>query len=485
LRENASYGTVQAVRQLILDDDRIFPAEPAARAVARQIFAETRDLPLISMHGHVDAAVLANDEPFADPARLLVIPDHYITRMLVSQGASLESLGIARRDGAPVETDPRQIWRRFCSGWRYFRGTPSRLWLTQQLHDIFAVTVEPSLESADALYDQIDAKLREPAFRPRALYDRFGLEILATTDSPLSELAAHRAIVRSGWGGVVVPTFRPDALVHISRAGWKDAVARLGSIAGVDTGDYGGFLDALRQRRAYFIEQGARATDHGHLSADSTPLDPADAERIYRSALSGSVSPVDAAAFAANMLFEMARMSADDGLVMQLHPGALQGHDHQIAATFGPDVGFDIPVSVEFARGLRPLLQAFGRDPHFHLVVYTIDESTYSRELAPLAGVYPSMRLGVPWWFLDAPQAMLRFRAAVTETAGFYNTAGFVDDTRAFTSIPSRHDVARRVDASYLAQQVVGGVLGLDEAIETAIDLTVTIPREAYPPLKS
>jgi len=472
------------VRELILDDDRIFPTEPAARAIARRIFTEIRDLPLISMHGHVEAAVLANDQPFTDPARLFVVPDHYVTRMLVSQGASLESLGVARRDGAPVETDPRAIWRMFCAGWRYFRGTPSRLWLTQQLYEIFGVTVEPSLETADQLYEQIDAKLHEPAFRPRALYQRFGLEILATTDSPLSDLAAHQVIADSEWDGLVVPTFRPDALVHINRAGWKDAVARLEAVSGVETGDYNGFLAALRQRRAFFIEHGARATDHGHATADTTPLEPADAERIYRSALNGSVSAVDAAAFAGNMLFEMAQMSADDGLVMQIHPGVVQGHDPQVAATFGPDVGFDIPLPVDFVRGLRPLLQAFGRDPHFRCVVFTIDETTYSRELAPLAGVYPAMRLGVPWWFLDAPQAMLRFREAVTETAGFYNTAGFVDDTRAFTSIPARHDVARRVDATYLAQQVAGGVLGLDEAIETAIDLTVTIPREAYPPLK-
>ncbi|HET9187130.1 MAG TPA: glucuronate isomerase [Acidothermaceae bacterium] len=472
------------MRELILDDDRIFPTEPAARAIARRIFTEIRDLPLISMHGHVEAAVLANDQPFTDPARLFVVPDHYVTRMLVSQGASLESLGVARRDGAPVETDPRAIWRMFCAGWRYFRGTPSRLWLTQQLHEIFGVTVEPSLETADQLYEQIDAKLHEPAFRPRALYQRFGLEILATTDSPLSDLAAHQVIADSEWDGLVVPTFRPDALVHINRAGWKDAVARLEAVSGVETGDYNGFLAALRQRRAFFIEHGARATDHGHATADTTPLEPADAERIYRSALNGSVSAVDAAAFAGNMLFEMAQMSADDGLVMQIHPGVVQGHDPQVAATFGPDVGFDIPLPVDFVRGLRPLLQAFGRDPHFRCVVFTIDETTYSRELAPLAGVYPAMRLGVPWWFLDAPQAMLRFREAVTETAGFYNTAGFVDDTRAFTSIPARHDVARRVDATYLAQQVAGGVLGLDEAIETAIDLTVTIPREAYPPLK-
>ena len=325
----------------------------------------------------------------------------------------------------------------------------------------------------------------DPEFFRAEQADDLLREILATTDSPLSDLAAHKAIADSDWAGVVVPTFRPDSLVHINRTGWRDAVARLAAISGIDTDGYNGFLSALRQRRPFFIEHGARATDHGHATADTTPLDRADAERIYRSALSGLVSVVDAAAFASNMLFEMARMSADDGLVMQIHPGVLRGHDPQVDATFGPDVGFDIPLPVDFVRGLRPLLQAFGRDPHFHCVVFTIDETAYSRELAPLAGVYPAMRLGVPWWFLDAPHAMLRFREAITETAGFYNTAGFVDDTRAFTSIPARHDVARRVDAAYLAQQVAGGVLGLDEAIETAIDLTVTIPREAYPPLKS
>ncbi|HEX7104323.1 MAG TPA: glucuronate isomerase, partial [Acidothermaceae bacterium] len=398
------------MRQLILDDDRIFPAEPKTRAIARQIFTEIERRPLISMHGHVDATVLAKDEPFANPAQLLVVPDHYVMRMLVSHGVSLDSLGIPRRDGAPVETDPRKVWRTFCAGWRYFRGTPSRLWLTQQLRDIFNVTTEPSQANADELYDHIDALLREPSFRPRALFDRFGLEILATTDSPLSDLAAHRAIADSDWNGVVVPTFRPDALVHVNRNGWKDAVARLAAVTDVDTGDYNGFLAALRRRRAYFVEHGARATDHGHATADTTPLDPSDADRIYRLALNGAASVADAAAFAANMLFQMARMSVDDGLVMQIHPGVLRDHDSQISATFGPDVGFDIPLPVDFARGLRPLLQAFGRDPRFHCVVFTIDETTYSRELAPLAGVYPALRLGVPWWFLDAPHAMLRFR---------------------------------------------------------------------------
>jgi glucuronate isomerase len=469
-------------RPLELDDDRILPTEPTVRAIAREIFAAVRDLPLISMHGHVEASVLAHDEPFPDPAQLLVVPDHYVTRMLVSQGTRLEELGVPRRDGGPVERDGRTIWRRFCSGWHLFRGTPSRFWLEQELHDVFEVRVQPSAETADAIYDQILDRIGRPEFRPRALFDSFGLEILATTDAPASALDDHAAIAASGWGGVVVPTFRPDALVHLARPTWKQDVEELGAVAGRDVSGYAGFLDALQQRREHFVRLGARATDHGHVTADTTPLERVDAERIYAAALAGAVTPAEAEAFAAHMLFEMARMSRDDGLVMQIHPGVLRNHDPAVHERFGPDKGFDIPLPVDFVRGLRPMLSAFGIDPGFRCVVFTVDETTYSRELAPLAGAYPAMRLGVPWWFLDSPLAMRRFREAVTETAGFYNTAGFVDDTRAFASIPARHDVARRVDSGFLAQLVAEGQLRIDEAIETAVDLTVTIPREAYAP---
>jgi glucuronate isomerase len=470
------------VRPLELDDDRILPTEPAVRTIAREIFAAIRDLPLISMHGHVEASVLARDEPFGDPAQLLVVPDHYVTRMLVSQGARLEDLGVPRRDGGPVEQDGRAIWRRFCAGWHLFRGTPSRFWLEQELHDVFGVRVQPSAETADAIYDQILDRIGRPEFRPRALFDSFRLEILATTDGPSDSLEHHAAIAASDWDGTVVPTFRPDALVHLARPTWKRDVEDLGEAAGIDISTYGGYIAALEQRREHFRRHGARATDHGHVTPDTTPLDRADAERIYAAALAGSVAPADADVFAAHMLFEMARMSRDDGLVMQLHPGVLRNHDPAVHERFGADAGFDIPLPVDFVRGLQPMLTAFGTDPGFRCVVFTIDESSYSRELAPLAGVYPALRLGVPWWFLDTPLAMRRFRELVTETAGFYNTAGFVDDTRAFCSIPARHDLARRVDSGFLAQLVAAGQLPLDEAIETAVDLTTTIPRTAYAP---
>ena len=468
------------MKPLVLDDDRLLPADPGTRAVARELYGAVRDLPLVSMHGHVEAGLLAADEPFPDPASLLVVPDHYVTRMLVSQGVPLEALGVPRLDGGPVETDLRAVWRRFCAGWHLFRGTPSRLWLEHELHDVFGVRVQPSAETADALYDQISDCLTRPEFRPRALFDAFRLEILATTDPPTSRLAQHAAIAASGWPGVVVPTFRPDALVHLDRPGWLSDVELLAEVSGVPTGSYAGFLAALQQRREAFARAGARATDHGHATADTMPLDRADAERIYADGLRGAVDPAAARAFAAAMLLEMGRMSADDGLVMQIHPGVLRDHDPAVRARFGADRGFDIPVPVDFARGLRPLLAAFGHARRFRCIAFTIDETTYSRELAPLAGAYPALRVGVPWWFLDSPLAMRRFREAVTETAGFSNTSGFVDDTRAFASIPARHDVARRVDCGFLAGLVTTGVLPLDEAHETAVDLAVGIARTAY-----
>ncbi|MCO1658613.1 glucuronate isomerase [Pseudonocardia humida] len=468
------------MRPLLLDEDRALPADPATRVIARRIHREVRELPLVCMHGHVDAAVLAADRPFADPASLLVVPDHYLLRMLVSQGAELAELGVRPVDGESAQTDPREIWRRFCAGWHLFRGTPTRFWLEHELADVFGVTVQPGPDTADALYDQIAEQLGKPDFLPRALFTRFGIEVLATTDSPLSALPDHALLREQGWGEKVVPTFRPDALLHVRRPGWRADVDALAELSGVDCGSYDGFLQALRERRRAFAAAGALATDHGHLATAITALPPADAARVYADALAGRADDRDAGAFAGHMLFEMARMSREDGLVMQLHPGVLRDHDTDVHARFGPDMGFDIPVAAEFTRGLRPLLEAFGRDPGFRLVVFTVDETTYSRELAPLAGAYPAMRLGAPWWFLDSPHGMRRFREAVTETAGFYNTTGFVDDTRAFVSIPARHDLARRIDAGYLAALVAEHRLGMEEALETAVDLAYNLPRAAY-----
>ncbi|HSZ43444.1 MAG TPA: glucuronate isomerase [Trebonia sp.] len=470
-----------------MDSDRLFPADPATRAIARELYAEVRDLPLISPHGHVDPAMLANDEPLPDPAALFVAPDHYLTRMLYSQGVPPRQLGVPDRDGH-VSVSPREAWRTFCEHWYLFRGTPSRLWLEQSLIDIFGVTTPLGPATADAVYDELSERLADPAFRPRALLRRFGIEVLATTDTATDSLEHHARLAADGWGGDaehrIIPTFRPDAVTDPARPDWLSSIAFLGDITGSDTGGYAGYLDALARRRLDFKRAGATATDHGTPTAQTADLGPDEAARLYerllRDTAKDGADPVDAELFRAQLLTEMARMSVDDGLVMQLHPGALRNHDRTLYAGYGPDTGGDIPTATDYVHGLRPLLDKFGDDPRLRLVLFTLDETTFSRELAPLAGVYPAVYLGAPWWFLDSPEGMRRYREAVTETAGFYNTVGFTDDTRAFPSIPVRHDVARRIDCGFLARLVAEHRLPASEAVATAKDLAYRLPKRVY-----
>ncbi|WP_045747020.1 glucuronate isomerase [Actinoplanes rectilineatus] len=464
-------------------DDHLFPAESTQRQIARELYGLVRDLPLISPHGHVDPALLADDVAFGDPARLFVVPDHYVTRMLGSQGIPPSRLGVPSIDGTPVETDGRAIWRLLAANWRLFRGTPSRLWTEKVFADVFGITTTLTADTADEIYDALAARLAEPEFRPRALFTRFNIEVLATTESPLDELAAHAKLAADGWGGPggrVITTFRPDNLVDPEWPGWAERVAALGELTGQDVGTYPGFLNALRARRDLFIAAGATSTDHGHLTAATAELDEGEIAVLYRTALGGSSDVKDAEAFRAHMLIEFARMSIDDGLVMQLHPGAWRNHNTALHLRHGRDVGGDIPSATDYVRGLKPLLDRYGNDPRLRLVLYTLDETAFTRELAPLAGGYAALYLGAPWWFLDSPEGLRRFRETVTESAGFYNTVGFTDDTRAFCSIPARHDVARRVDAGYLARLVTEGRLPLDEAAETIADLAYHLPKRIF-----
>lgn len=462
-----------------LHPDRLFPPHPEERAVARRLYEAVRSLPVLSPHGHVDPKLLLDDEPFSDPAALFVSPDHYVTRLLHADGVSLDELGVGQ--GPLSEAAARRTWRLFCERWPIFRGTPVRFWLEAELTKIFGVTRPLSAETADAIFDQIAARLTEDAYRPRALYERFRVSVLATTADPCDDLAVHRALASDPtWSGRVIPSFRPDRYLEPGRPEWREAVRRLGDASGVDTGEYSGYLAALEGRRRYFIDHGATSADHAHLDVGCSPLEPAEARRIYGAALAGEATAAEADAFRRHMLLEMARMSCDDGLVMTLHCGVRRDHHTPTAARFGPDVGADIPVRLELTEALRPLLDRFGTHRGFHLVVFTVDETVWARELAPLAGFYPSVYIGVPWWFLDAPDSLRRFRAAVTETAGFSRTSGFVDDTRAFCSIPSRHDMARRVDAGVLARLVVEHRLDEDEATDVAVDLVTGRPTHVF-----
>lgn len=460
----------------LLHPDRLFPPDPATRTIARRLFRSVADAPIVSPHGHTQARWFARDEPFPDPATLLIQPDHYVHRMLHSQGFSLESLEI----GVEVIERPREVWRIFAEHYFLFRATPTQMWLDYTFETLFGLTERLSASTADLYFDTISERLATPEFRPRALFDRFRLEVLATTDSPLDSLEDHEAVRRSGWGGRILPTFRPDAVVDPEFAGFADNLRRLGERTGEDTSSWRGYLLALRKERARFRRLGATATDHGHPTARTANLSGGEAEGLFQKVVGGEFSPEQAELFRAQMLTEMARMSVEDGLVMQLHPGSARNHNAELFRRYGRDVGADIPTRTDYVHGLRPLLDVFGNEPRLTLILFTLDESTYSRELAPLAGHYPCLRLGPPWWFHDSPEGMMRFREQATETAGFYNTVGFNDDTRAFLSIPARHDVARRMDAAFLARLVAEHRLEEDEAFEVLQDLTVNLVRRAY-----
>jgi glucuronate isomerase len=459
-----------------LHDDRLFPANPALRSLARRLYSEIRNLPIVSPHGHTQAVWFSRNDPFPDPAKLLVQPDHYIYRMLYSQGVSLDDLEI----GVDVLRDPRRVWRIFAQHYYLFRGTPTRMWLDFVFQELFGLTERLSASTADLYFDVISERLRRPEFLPRALYERFRIEVLATTDSPLDALADHQVIRDSGWKARIVPTFRPDPVVDPDFDAFAANIAKLGEMTGENTATWGGYLQALASTRERFKSLGCTATDHGHPTALTAHLERADARHLFEEVLHGHADARRKELFRAQMLTEMARMSVDDGLVMQIHPGSFRNHNRQLHERYGRDVGADIPMATNYVDALRPLLDLYGNEKNLTIILFTLDETTYSRELAPLAGHYPCLRLGPPWWFHDSPEGMLRFREQVTETAGFYNTVGFNDDTRAFLSIPARHDVARRMDCVWLARLVAEHRMDEDEAVEVARDLAYNLVRRAY-----
>jgi glucuronate isomerase len=461
---------------MLIHEDRLFPSDPATRAVARALYAHIKSLPIISPHGHTQASWFVKNEPFPNPATLFVQPDHYVYRMLYSQGVSYEELEI----GQPEVKNPRNVWRIFAKHYFLFRGTPTRMWLDYAFQELFNLEQRLSEKTADLYYDTISEKLTTPEFLPRTLYERFKIEVLTTTDTPLDSLADHQAIRDSRWKARILPAFRPDSVVDPDFHGFAANIAELGKQTKEDTSSWSGYLNALRKARARFRSLGCTSTDHGHPTALTADLSAAKAASLFTKVLAGEADRDEQELFRAQMLTEMAAMSVEDGLVMQLHPGSVRNHNRLIFERYGRDMGCDIPSPTNFVDALRPLLSRYGNEPNFTLILFTLDESTYSRELAPLAGHYPCLRLGPPWWFQDSPEGMMRFREQATETAGFYNTVGFNDDTRAFLSIPARHDVARRIDCAFLARLVTEHRLDEDEAFQVAYDLTYTLVKKAY-----
>jgi glucuronate isomerase len=464
----------------MLNPDRLFPSEPRARQIARSLYAHTKALPILSPHGHCNPEMLAENSPIADPATQLITKDHYLLRLLYSQGARLESLGVRPLDGSPAEEDGRLVWRNLADGYHHFRGTPSKLWLDYTLEEVFGVTEPLRPETSDEIYDDVVATLAGDDFRPRSLFERFGIEFLATTEGALDQLDAHARLRRSEWDGHVAPTFRPDDVVDPDRPDFRENLDALGLLTGSDATTWGGYLDALRSRRATFIDAGATASDHGHPSAFTTDLSGRAAEALFQRVAHGVPCPGDAETFRGQMLLEMAAMSVEDGLVLQLHAGSWRNHNVALAASFGPDMGGDIPKCSDYVGSLKPLLDRFGNNRQLAIVIYTLDETTYSRELAPLAGHYPALRLGPPWWFYDSPEAIRRFYRSVVETAGFSNLVGFNDDARSLLTIPARHDMSRRLNAGFLAGLVAEHRLEEEDAVDLAEDLAYNLARRTF-----
>ena len=464
---------------LALDPNRLFPADPTTHAIARELYVSVAALPIISPHGHTDPAWFATDAPWTNATELLLAPDHYLFRMLYSQGISLDALGVPGRNDAAA-ADPREAWRKLAQNYHLFRGTPSRMWLDHVFANVFAMDVALEAATADQYFDTIGAALATPAFKPRALFDRFGIELLATTEGADDDLAHHAAIRKSGWAGRVVTTYRPDSVIDVEHEAFGSALTRFAELTGEDVMSWPGYLAAHRKRRADFRAAGATATDHGFATANTANLSQPDIEVLFGRIMGGTWDTADAEMFRAQMLTEMAKMSVADGMVMQLHPGSCRNHNAALFASHGRDKGADIPTRTDYVHALKPMLDVVGSERDLTIILFTLDESTYARELAPLAGHYPCLKLGPAWWFHDSPEGMRRFREMTTETAGFYNTVGFNDDTRAFLSIPARHDVARRVDCSFLARLVAEHRLADWEAAELAHELTVGLVRRAY-----
>ena len=463
--------------QMTHNRNALLPADERLRELARDLYEDVADAPIISPHGHVDPALLLRDEPFPDPAELLLTRDHYITRLLFASGASFADFG---RDPQQASAPARGLAR------ARLELAPLRRHRERILARVRARDAVPRART--------NCRRRTPMryttaswpcstsreFRPRALFTQFGIEVLATTDDPLDDLEVHRLLAgEPGAHRSRAADLPPRRLPRPRRCGLLGS--RADSARDHRTGrDIRRLPRALEDRRAHFVSRGAVSADHGVYEPFTAELSSADAERLFRGAREGVLDPDAQRLFRGHMLFQMARMSVDDGLVMTVHPGVRRNHHTALFDRFGPDAGHDIPVRVEYTENLRPLLNAFGTAPGFHLVLFAIDETVYSREVAPLAGFYPSVYIGAPWWFLDAPDAALRFRSAVTETAGFYRSSGFIDDTRAFLSIPARHDMSRRMDASFLARLVAEERVSMPTARRIARDLVDAIPREVF-----
>ncbi|MEN9954281.1 MAG: hypothetical protein RL028_883 [Actinomycetota bacterium] len=461
-----------------LDSNRLLVSAGTDSAIALELYGEIRDLPIISPHGHVDPNLFVRNEKFESPTDLFIYHDHYITRLLHADGVSMVELRKPQSDADLSHA--KNAWLKFFERWAMFAGTASGYWFQESLQTVFGITQEPSAENALAIFEQIALELARDEMSPIELLKSFNIEFLATTDDPCDDLAAHSIL--NGDAGLATrfaPTFRPDFYIDPRTEDWLERVQRICTMTS-QLVNHKGLVEALWLRRVFFKSQGAVSVDIGAATAFTTVLPTADAEALFEKAKAGTISEAEALLYRGNMITEMVRMSCEDELVITLHVGVHRNHSAPTLEKFGRDTGHDLPIQAEFVQNLKPVLDLYGLHPNLTLILFSLDESTWGREIAPLASFYPSVRIGAPWWFLDAPDSATRFREATVEIAGFYRGSGFIDDTRAFLSIPARHDMARKVEAAFLAKLVTQGRISIETARKIVTDIVVAIPKRAF-----
>lgn len=460
---------------------KLFNLRNSRDRIAQDLFESVGELPLICPHGHVPPQLFSTEnEKFDNPAELFITSDHYVLRMLLSQGVRCQDLGIQGVSDESYISAPEQIWQIFCDHYHLFDGTPTGLWIENILAMVFGIMKKPDSENAIELYQQMAQSLRSASFNLRKLFQKFNIEVLCTTDDVTDSLNVHQEISQAGWQGRILPTLRMDRVVDIQHPTWPDHIQALSSFTHQEIVDYRSFIWAIEKRRTDYQALGCKASDLSLKTPYTCQLSNQKSEEFFQLGLKKQITDDEALQFKGQLILELARMSAEDGMVMQLRAGIYRNHSPGIFQELGPDMGFDIPVKVEWTQNLKPLLDAYGMDTNLCLILFTLDESNYARELAPIAGAYPAIKLGPPWWFNDSPQGIRRYFDSVMETAGFENTVGFNDDARNFLSIPARHDLWRRISALWLADLVQNGQLSGSDARKRMADLAYGLAKSGY-----
>ncbi len=445
--------------------DRLFPADLSTRMLARRLYESVRGLPLVCSGVVADPSWFAENPALPDPAQVFVQSDRQVWAILRGHGVAPGQLGVAD-DGASIAGDPASVWKVFAANYHAFRGTPTRLWHDHAFSTLFGLNERLSADNSDRFYTRVAECLAKPEFRPRALFQRFNIELLSALATPFDSLDPYLA-ARGSLKGRLVPTYCPDRLVDANNPGFITALDRFAELTSTDAWTWKGYLDAHRQRRAQFKSAGALAISQFALAARTADLPAEDAEKLFAKIVSRDFSPAEGDLFRAQMATEMARMSLDDGLVLQLHLDTPPVHDPEQK----------VPPPMPSVDGLLPLLQRFRGEPGLRVVACQDGLSAQADELARLASEYACLFVSAGG--SGGSEPMRRFRAMSFQNAAFYKTLNALQGQR-FIALAALTDAIRRLDCAFLAEFVVAHRLDEDEAHAMAKDVAYGISKKVY-----